>query len=86
MNNISSRSHAVFVIIEQMTTQNIKGQTHSQIKVSKLILVYLAGSERIRTTGATGQQLEEPKKINKSLSCLGNIINALTAHFFFFLK
>ena len=78
------RSHAVFVIIEQMTTENIKGQPHTQIKVGKLNLVDLAGRELIRFTGATGQQLEESKKINKSLSCLGNIINALTAHFFFF--
>ena len=46
----------------------------------------LAGSERIRITGATGQQLEESKKINQSLSCLGNVINALTDHFFFNLK
>ena len=79
MNDVSSRSHAVFVItVEQMTTENIKGQTHTQIKVGKLNLVDLAGSERIRITGATGQQLEESKKINKSLSCLGNVINALT--------
>ena len=79
MNDVSSRSHAVFVItVEQMTTENIKGQTHTQIKVGKLNLVDLAGSERIRFTGATGQQLEESKKINKSLSCLGNVINALT--------
>ncbi len=79
MNDVSSRSHAVFVItVEQMKTENIKGQTHTQIKVGKLNLVDLAGSERIRVTGATGQQLEESKKINKSLSCLGNVINALT--------
>ena len=79
MNDVSSRSHAVFVItVEQMKTENIKGQTHTQIKVGKLNLVDLAGSERIRITGATGQQLEESKKINKSLSCLGNVINALT--------
>jgi kinesin family protein 3/17 len=50
----------------------------SQIKVGKLNLVDLAGSERIRVTGATGKQLEESKKINKSLSALGNVINALT--------
>jgi kinesin family protein 3/17 len=69
----------VFVItVEQMTTENINGETHTQIKVGKLNLVDLAGSERIRITGATGQQLEESKKINKSLSCLGNVINALT--------
>lgn len=29
-------------------------------------------------TGATGKRLEESKKINQSLSCLGNVISALT--------
>lgn len=38
----------------------------------------LAGSERIKLTGATGQRLEEAKKINQSLSALGNVIAALT--------
>ena len=32
----------------------------------------------IRKTHATGQQLEEAKTINKSLSALGLVINALT--------
>jgi hypothetical protein len=50
-----------------------------QIKVGKLNLVDLAGSERVRVTGATGQRLEESKKINQSLSCLGNVIAALTS-------
>ena len=49
-----------------------------QIKVGKLNLVDLAGSERVRVTGATGQRLEESKKINQSLSALGNVIAALT--------
>jgi len=48
------------------------------IKVGKLNLVDLAGSERVRITGATGVRLEECKKINASLSCLGNVISALT--------
>lgn len=38
----------------------------------------MAGSERVRVTGATGKRLEESKKINQSLSCLGNVIAALT--------
>ena len=38
----------------------------------------LAGSERVRVTGATGIRLEESKKINQSLSALGNVISALT--------
>jgi hypothetical protein len=46
--------------------------------VGKLNLVDLAGSERVRVTGATGKRLEESKKINQSLSCLGNVIAALT--------
>jgi len=47
------------------------------VKVGKLNLVDLAGSERIRVTGATGMRLEECKKINSSLSALGNVISAL---------
>jgi kinesin family protein 5 len=38
----------------------------------------LLGSEKISKTGATGETLEEAKKINQSLSALGNCINALT--------
>jgi len=53
-------------------------KTQTLIKVGKLNLVDLAGSERIKITGATGKQLEESKKINKSLSSLGNVIYALT--------
>lgn len=91
MNDMSSRSHAVFIIIvEQMTTledgSNVVNQSAlafdddipKQIKVGKLNLVDLAGSERVRVTGATGKRLEESKKINQSLSCLGNVIAALT--------
>jgi kinesin family protein 3/17 len=74
-NDVSSRSHAVFIIIvEQMKT--IDGS--KQVKVGKLNLVDLAGSESVRITGATGERLEESKKINQSLSCLGNVIAALT--------
>ena len=38
----------------------------------------LAGSEKIAKTNVVGQQLEEAKNINKSLSALGLVINALT--------
>jgi hypothetical protein len=70
MNDLSSRSHAVFIIIvEQMTTidENFSHEDEDapkQIKVGKLNLVDLAGSERVRVTGATGKRLEESKKIN----------------------
>jgi hypothetical protein len=42
-----------------------------------LNLVDLAGSESVGKTGAEGQALEEAKKINQSLSALGNVIKAL---------
>jgi hypothetical protein len=73
MNDVSSRSHAVFIIIvEQMSTAG------KQVRVGKLNLVDLAGSERVNVTGATGKRLEECQKINQSLSALGNVIKALT--------
>ncbi len=108
MNHISSRSHAVFIIIaEQSETvylddsgrelsheefaallqrgghgqqgiQALESNVRQSFKVGKLNLVDLAGSERVRLTGATGQRLEESKKINQSLSALGNVIAALT--------
>jgi hypothetical protein len=49
-----------------------------KVKTGKLNLVDLAGSERVSITGATGQRLEECKKINQSLAALGNVISALT--------
>ncbi len=38
----------------------------------------LAGSEKVKKTSASGKGLEEAKKINQSLSALGNCIMALT--------
>lgn len=73
MNAESSRSHSIFVIgIHQRNVE-----TGSQ-KSGNLFLVDLAGSEKVGKTGATGQTLEEAKKINKSLSALGMVINSLT--------
>lgn len=75
MNDMSSRSHAVFTVILDQMTETDEG---TMVKMSKLNLVDLAGSERTKLTGAVGKQLEESKNINKSLSCLGNVIFALT--------
>lgn len=74
MNATSSRSHSIFEINIDSTIV-VKGK--NKIKSSKLILVDLAGSERQSKTGSTGQTLEEAKKINSSLSALGNVITAL---------
>ena len=38
----------------------------------------MAGSEKVSKSGSVGETLEEAKKINLSLSQLGNVIHALT--------
>lgn len=73
MNEHSSRSHLIFMI-----TINQKNLHDLSNKTGKLYLVDLAGSEKVGKTGATGSVLDEAKGINKSLSALGNVINALT--------
>eukprot|EP01027_Heterolobosea_sp_BB2_P019174 GEZU01026931.1.p1 GENE.GEZU01026931.1~~GEZU01026931.1.p1 ORF type:complete len:100 (-),score=7.31 GEZU01026931.1:155-454(-) len=73
MNEESSRSHSIFMI-----TISQKDVVTLEAKTGKLFLVDLAGSEKVKKTQAKGQQLEEAKMINKSLSALGNVINALT--------
>ena len=73
MNAESSRSHSIFLI----TVSQKNTDTGAQ-KTGNLYSVDLAGSEKVGKTGASGQTLEEAKKINKSLSALGMVINALT--------
>lgn len=73
MNQESSRSHSIFVI-----TISQKNVETGSAKSGQLFLVDLAGSEKVGKTGASGQTLEEAKKINKSLSALGMVINSLT--------
>lgn len=40
--------------------------------------MYLYVRAQVHITGAVGKRLEESKKINQSLSALGNVIAALT--------
>jgi len=73
MNERSSRSHSIFIVA--VTQKDTKTDAS---KSSKLYFVDLAGSEKISKTNVSGQQLEEAKNINKSLTSLGIVINALT--------
>jgi len=73
LNKQSSRSHIVFMLgIKQIL--NDGSERHGTLN-----LVDLAGSEKVSKTGAVGETLEEAKKINFSLSCLGNVINCLAS-------
>ncbi len=72
VNSVSSRSHALLTITITQT-----GIDESEI-VSKLNLVDLAGSENVGRSEVHGIALAEAQNINKSLSALGNVINALT--------
>nr|CCA26830.1 kinesinlike protein putative [Albugo laibachii Nc14] len=74
MNARSSRSH--IVVILALEQRHVDSQV---CKEGKLSLVDLAGSEIVRRTGAGGQQLEEAKTINKSLSALGMVITNLAS-------
>lgn len=74
MNEVSSRSHSVFIL-------NLSGVNEDDGTVVKgtLNLCDLAGSERLDRSGAVSdtQRLKETQAINKSLSCLGDVFNAL---------
>ncbi|KAM3140687.1 hypothetical protein pb186bvf_007285 [Paramecium bursaria] len=63
LNAQSSRSHLILTIYIG--------------KKTKINLVDLAGSEKVSKTGASGDTLQEAKKINYSLSCLGHVIQCL---------
>lgn len=111
LNEVSSRSHAIFIIVVEKSSleqqenssarpwetrlesesdagimvgddsdamQPVPFGAKRTVRMGKLNLVDLAGSERVHLTGAKGTRLEESKKINQSLSALGNVIGALT--------
>ncbi|XP_053602669.1 kinesin-like protein KIF18A isoform X2 [Plodia interpunctella] len=68
----SSRSHAVFQVYVKM-----RYKTSSQLRLVKLSMIDLAGSERASATGCVGERFKEGANINRSLLSLGNCINKL---------
>ena len=71
-NERSSRSHSVFVL--KLVGENAATGERCE---GTLNLVDLAGSERVKASGAEGDRMREAQSINKSLSCLGDVIDAL---------
>ena len=71
MNEHSSRSHMVLIV------DVYSGIGDTQQNKGTLYLVDLAGSERVRKSKVQGDQLKEAGFINKSLSALGNVMEAL---------
>eukprot|EP00667_Euglena_gracilis_P010268 EG_transcript_10448 len=79
LNHQSSRSHADFMLRFTRVTAEEAGRhgTRTREVTSTIHLVDLAGSERVRVTNAKGQQFEEARNINLSLSALGRVIDSL---------
>ncbi|KAJ3127283.1 Kinesin- protein 12 [Nowakowskiella sp. JEL0407] len=76
LNDYSSRSHSILTIYidgEYVDEYGCKTATHGKIS-----FVDLAGSEKLKTSRASGQTLKETLNINKSLLTLGNCISALS--------
>lgn len=72
MNDVSSRSHAIFTIFidsEPIKNEKLdkKDQGISGITHSRFFFADLAGSERAKKTGATGDTLKEGININLGL-------------------
>jgi len=45
-----------------------------------LILLHVAGSERLAKSLSGGQRLKEAMMINRTLSALGNVVRAINGH------
>lgn len=71
MNEHSSRSHCMLSVYV-----TARSRVDSECVQGKLHLVDLAGSERLSKSRATGIRQVETKMINKSLSALGDVIQA----------
>ncbi len=88
MNQVSSRSHAVFTVLLSQTRKKAAVDDPDkepkddlddidEVLLSKFHFVDLAGSERLKRTQATGKRRQEGVNINLGLLALGNVISIL---------
>ncbi|KAI3981301.1 hypothetical protein MKX01_004565 [Papaver californicum] len=75
LNDVSSRSHGVLVIVVAKTCRN--GDDSTSITTGKLNLIDLAGNEDNRRSCNEGIRIQESGKISQSLFALSNVIYAL---------
>eukprot|EP00428_Durinskia_dybowskii_P019617 CAMPEP_0170217242 /NCGR_PEP_ID=MMETSP0116_2-20130129/8283_1 /TAXON_ID=400756 /ORGANISM="Durinskia baltica, Strain CSIRO CS-38" /LENGTH=1246 /DNA_ID=CAMNT_0010467869 /DNA_START=69 /DNA_END=3809 /DNA_ORIENTATION=+ len=73
MNSESSRSHLVMMI----RIISVNKETKEQLR-GKILIVDLAGSERLKKSQTEADMQKESIEINKSLTALGDVIEALT--------
>lgn len=73
MNDKSSRSHLILII----KIVSVNRETKDQL-VGKMLLCDLAGSERLKKSQVEDDAQKEAIEINKSLTALGDVIEALT--------
>ena len=76
MNATSSRGH---MLMQVDLWQKIRDQNTEAVETAKAYFADLAGSERTKKTGATGQRMKEAQNINLSLTVLGRTISALAS-------
>jgi len=73
MNSESSRSHLVLMI----TIVSVNYETKERLR-GKVLICDLAGSERLKKSQVSEDMQKEAIEINKSLTALGDVIEALT--------
>ncbi|XP_077061302.1 kinesin-like protein KIF19 [Siphateles boraxobius] len=75
-NKTSSRSHAILQVAVKQKSR-VK-DINEEVRLGKLFMVDLAGTERASQTQNRGKRMKEGAHINRSLLALANCINALS--------